>query len=390
METLLPPGVPPIAAPTDDRPGGEDGPDWAGAVNRIRDTALWITKAFTAIAALLIGTGPLLINLSDLSWGARSLAAGAGAAVALLGVGLVIRWATQVMLPETTNLVDLAGARTGALKDLVDAESQTERLVHADGSVRSVKGLFHSIAAWRRTVEALARYDQQVKAFNQARPAPGVAILTGPLQDPSARVQVGGALSAATATLHQLTARAQELMRQGVYVKVRATFVRARRMMLTGGALTAAGLAVYIAALGIDLGKADPAGQASAPSADTVVQTLTWKATDDPSARPVRDVRHDLGFDGSSCDQVFVVVREGKGRAADPYLVTSLAGGACPTPPRQFRIDDRYAEVSVSPATTFTLDPVTQSNETPTAILAGIIAAALLIGGWAGLRRLQR
>lgn len=52
------------------------GPDWQSAVKQIRGTADWITtKAFVGVAALLIGTGPLLVRVSNLTLGPRALAA---------------------------------------------------------------------------------------------------------------------------------------------------------------------------------------------------------------------------------------------------------------------------------------------------------------------------
>lgn len=228
------------------------GPDWQSAVKQIRSTADWITKAFVAVAALLIGTGPLLVRFSNLSFGPRALTAGLGAAAALLGVGLVIRWATEVMLPETTDLAELVSAERGPLRALRDhVETPVGRRIYLDRDVTAVGQLIDAMESWQRTVELLAQFVQQVDAFEAQDPRPDESTLPPPLRDPVARASITTTLAGARARLQQLHTRAAELVRQGVYVEVRDTFIRARRMMFIGGTLTAAGVAVYVAALGV-------------------------------------------------------------------------------------------------------------------------------------------
>lgn len=237
------------------------GPDWQSAVKQIRGTADWITKAFVGVAALLIGTGPLLVRVSNLTLGLRALAAGLGAATALLGVGVVIRWATEVMLPETTDLAELVSAERGPLRALRDhVETPVARRIYLDRDVTAVGELIDAMEGWQRTVELLGQYVQQVSAFEAQDPRPAESTLPPPLRDPAARASIATTLAGARARLQQLNTRAAELVRQGVYVEVRGTFIRARRMMFVGGALTAAGVAVYVAALSVH---SSPAGHAN-------------------------------------------------------------------------------------------------------------------------------
>ena len=104
---------------------------------------------------------------------------------------------------------------------------------------------------WQRTVELLGRYTQQVQAFEAQEPRPKESTLPAPLRDPAARASIATTFAGARTRLQQLNIRAAELVRQGVYVEMRDTFIRARRMMLVGGALTAIGVATYVTALSI-------------------------------------------------------------------------------------------------------------------------------------------
>lgn len=366
-------------------------PDWQSAVNRIRDTASWITKAFTAIAALLIGTGPLLVHLSDLSFGPRALAAGLGAATALLGVGLVIRWATEVMLPETTDLAELVSAERGPLHALRNhVQTPIGRRIYLDRDVAEVGGLIDAMEGWQRTVERLGQYAQQVKAFEAQDPRPAESTLPQPLRDPAARASVATTFAGARARLHQLNMRSAELVRQGVYVEVRDTFIRARRMMLAGATLAAAGVAVYVAALSIQLGASDEASATAADGSEIAIETLTWNRTPPQGARPIAEVRQSLGLDRPSCDTVAVVVRAGTGGPDNPWRLTTVRGGPCNAPPREFQMDSRYATVTSEPVTKFRLAPDKSSTAQSGYVLAGIAIGVTAAGGWLLLRRLAQ
>jgi hypothetical protein len=352
------------------------GPDWQSAVNRIRGTADWITKAFVAIAALLIGTGPLLIRVTGLSVGPRALAAGVGAVAALFGVGLVIQRATEVMLPETTDLAELVTAARGPLQALRShVESPLGQRIYLDRDITEVRGLIDAMDGWQRTVELLGQYAQQVNAFEAQDPRPEESTLPRPLQDPAARASIATTLAGARARLQQLNLRAAELVRQSVYVEVRDTFTRARRMMLVGGALTAAGVATYVAALGVQSGPSNTASATAAGSPELSIETLSWNRTSPDDAVPIAEVRRSLGLSSPSCDTVPVVVRAGTGAESDPWLLTTVGGGSCHVPPRQFQVDNRYAMVSSEPVTTFRLDP----NTSPTG-LWGYVAVSFVIG----------
>jgi hypothetical protein len=265
-----------ITGPVPDPASLHARPDWQAAVQRIRDTAGWITKAFVAIATLLIGTGPLLVRVSDLTIGPRAFAAGLGAAIALLGVGLVIRYATEVMLPQTTDLAELVTAERGPLLTLRNhVETSLGRRIYLDRDVADVGGLIDAIEGWQRTVESLGRYAQQVAAYETQEPRPKESTLPEYLRDPAARASVATTFAGARARLQQLNMRAAELVTQGVYVEMRDIFIRARRMMLVGGALTAIGVAIYITALSTHSDTSNKATASVAISTKLSVKTMT-------------------------------------------------------------------------------------------------------------------
>jgi hypothetical protein len=266
-----------ITYPTEDPVSIHVRPDWQSAVQRIRDTAGWITKVFVAIAALLIGTGPLLVRVSDLTVGPRAFAAGFGAAIALLGVGLVIRYATEVMLPQTTDLAELVAAERGPLLTLRNhVETSLGRRIYLDRDVADIGGLIDAMERWQRTVETLGRYAQQVQAFEAQKPRPKESTLPQDLRDPAARASIATTFAGARARLQQLNMRAAELVRQGVYVEMRDTFIRARRMMLVGGTLTAIGVAIYVTALGVHSTPSSKASATAVASPKLTIEAMTW------------------------------------------------------------------------------------------------------------------
>lgn len=352
-------------------------PDWHAAVQRTRDASSWITKFFAAAAAILIGSGPLVVSLGGLTWGPRAIAVVLGGAAALLGIGLVIRSATQVMLPEATDLVDLVTAESGPLRALRErVESPIGQRVYLGSDADSVAALIGAIERWQRSVEQLAQFDQQVKAYESQVPKPAESTLPVDLRTAAARSLIPTAFAAAQAQLRLLTSRALELVKQGVYVEVQATFQKARRVMLMGGALAALGVSVYAAALGAGPGKQD---ESDAPKPVTV-QTLTWRTDQAESGRPVADVRGALGLQRAECDTLLVVVQDGMGSRTDPWKVTTVGGDRqCPVSSRTFQIDDRYVDLIAEPATEYSLDKPQDSPQLSTAIMVGVIAGLVIL-----------
>lgn len=76
-------------------------------INKLRDTARWLIAAFAAIAAVLVGTAPLL-NLGKLDSGDwRLWVAGAAAAVGLAAIAAMIQVTANVLTPVSKGLKEL-------------------------------------------------------------------------------------------------------------------------------------------------------------------------------------------------------------------------------------------------------------------------------------------
>lgn len=80
---------------------------WSAATQRVRDTASWIVKAFVALAAVLVGSGPLLANLQNLHANSRGFLAIGAAALGLIAIGTVTWLAANVNLTQITDIGDL-------------------------------------------------------------------------------------------------------------------------------------------------------------------------------------------------------------------------------------------------------------------------------------------
>ena len=284
--------------PDKDDKGTPADPDWKGAVERIRTTASWVTKAFVAVAALLVGSGPLLVNLGDLTWSPRGVVAVVGAVLALAGAFAVIFKTSEVMLPETSDIAEVMQATSGPLKDL-----RVKKLASTEGQSIYLLG--------RPSLAAL----QEVRAV-----AVGEANATALVPDsPAGKI--------ARSWLDAISERYRLMASPAIYTEVRARFVQARLWMFVGATAVAIGTGMYLGAL-----KIDPPGEkkaegsdAASPSSD--VQLLTWLSKDDAPA--VDRLRDALGLADRACDEVGVQVHGGKGSTVDPWDVSVLPDSDC-------------------------------------------------------------
>jgi hypothetical protein len=335
----------------------------------VRSTNSWIIKVFSALATVLIGSGPLLVKLGSLpSWPRATVAALAGG-LALLGVGVVIDAAARVMLPQAVDLVDLA---TGTSNDAVTAfrteveSTEAKRQLYLGANVATIQELVAQMEEWRRTLDQL---------FAEATPG-------------TADDELAADIKAAESQLAALEARGSELLEHALYLEIRASFDRALKTMFGAAAAVAAGTAVYLGALGIDMSKAKEASPPVA-TAPTKAGTLIWNTTDSPGARSVAAVRKDLGLLEAGCNAM-PVLATGAGTRADPLAVTTLGLDGCPTQVISFTIDDRYAQLKVPPIAKYSLEnPRTTHDRTPAVSLGVILLVAGLIIGLA-VSRLRR
>jgi hypothetical protein len=352
-------------------------PDWPGAVARVRDTSTWIVKAFSGLGVLLVGSGPLLVRFNDLpQWSMAALGA-AAAVVALVGVGLVIRAATRVMLPATVNLIELAHAPAGPLAAFRKhmEESPDGRALYLGDEDLTVEGLIRTQRSWRSTIATLSVLHEQAMALEKTGADPKG--YPRDIRTADARAQLRGRLPAAKANLVALQQRVAGLLDQATYIEIRETYERAVPKMFRGAALVAAGTAVYLAAFGIDLGKAEEkAGAGSAAAAEAGV--LEWAERSPVGARAVSEVRSALALDNAACNRI-PVTATGKGSESDPWQVTTLEGGTCSADPTSFTIDSRHATVVRRTPTKYALTTSVRTENDPLELVA--VGMVTLVAG---------
>ncbi len=318
----------PTADPPPTAPGGTD---WVAATKRVRDTSDWIVKGFVALATLLIGTGPLLVHLSEVEADTGGLVAIGGALVALLGVGVVIWLASNVNLTQTTDITDLVARADPAVRSLL------ERL---EGSARAVElylggqKLDLLLSERRRAVEALSSQVGALARVSAAGDIADIERLMAISKDNIARID---------ALLANVTGWAG-------YERVRARFERARPWMFAGAAAAAIGVAVWVGTLGIDSDEISPGESKDAATGAQTTQgtigTLTW-LTAGAGGRAANDLRAQLQVGkrtvaAPTCDSMGVVSEGGTGDALNPWQVSVLPRDPCPVPVR-FTVDRRVA-----------------------------------------------
>lgn len=86
--------------------------DWAGAVAQLREIAKWVVGAVIATIVAVFATSAFArLGQMDLAQDrSRLVAAGAGFALAVLGVGLIFRFGIRVIVPSGTSLQKLEKA----------------------------------------------------------------------------------------------------------------------------------------------------------------------------------------------------------------------------------------------------------------------------------------
>jgi hypothetical protein len=364
------------------------GQDWMNAVSTLRSTNSWIVKGFTALAALLIGSGPLFVGFDNLQSWPRVVIGAVAAGIALLGVWIVIHAASQVMLPEVIDLPTLITQnRPGALKDFrerIDNDPVSQQLYLGDG-IHRIDGLLKETESWQRTVDQLSAYTAEATGYDSTHPAPE----NSPLQEEVARKQLPAVLAAAGTQLQALVDRASALLAQAGYRDMKSTFDRSRRLMFVGAAMTAAGVAVYLGAFGIDTSKSSSSSQtdasasssASASAAETV-GVLTWLKPTSATSPSVTDVRHALSLSAETCDKIPVTF-QGDGSDASPWTVTTIqVPGGCSATPESFTVNSHYASIAITTPTSYAMAPTKAPRDISQFIAVGL-ASALLVGAGA-------
>lgn len=308
------------------------GPDWAASTKRVRDVSDWIVKAFVALSAVLIGSGPLLTHVADLHPDTRGVLAVAGAVVALAGAGLVTWKASDVNLTEVTDVYELLQDDPGPVEKLrsrLEKHPTTQQLyLLGYGSIKQL------VAA---RAEQAANLSSQAAALNR-------------VTTDAARAFVQANLARSQANIDAIDAALRNLTGWATYAKIRHRFDTVRPVLFAGAAAVVVGTVFWVGALGIDVAKKDDSTKQAATAGPQPGQIalVRWNTTGDTAA--VASLREQLAEGGASmkdraCDHFGVLVEGGTGDPADPYQVAVLPNDPCPVR-LNFDLDRRVATVT--------------------------------------------
>jgi hypothetical protein len=202
------------------RPGALAAP--LDAVDDLRSTAKWTLGTVGAVGAVLIGGGPL-VAVGHVHGTSHALLAGAGLALAVIGIGLAIWTTSQVLAPRLTTPATL---RSRALKGLcrqLDAEPEQ----------------FFGVAA--TSVRGLLMH--QAVAADLARE---LAVAT----DAGQRARIEANLNRARQNAERAAPYVRQLLSLGHAWAVKAALDRSRWCTFGGGLLVVAGAVLFFIATG--------------------------------------------------------------------------------------------------------------------------------------------
>ncbi|HVE46058.1 MAG TPA: hypothetical protein VNA57_04845 [Acidimicrobiales bacterium] len=284
------------------------GPEWTRLAKSIRDNASWIVKSFVAISVVLVGSGPLLVNLGDLKADRAGATALAGATLAFFGIGLVVWQVTKVMAPELTDIAELTSdENTTILKWRTRLEgSRAARQLHLLG-FSSLNDLLEAREKAKRDLEANAK-DTLVAAQRA--------------QDPVAGIRATH-VKTATDSLGVIDRTLRQLLEWATFETLAATFRSIKKWVFVGAAMTALGAATYLGALKIDPPGKDSTteGANAEPASGRRTANLVWSVTENPAANELRSA---LGLSGQQCARTAVELHGGTGTASNPWDVGIL------------------------------------------------------------------
>ncbi|GAA3342922.1 hypothetical protein GCM10020358_39700 [Amorphoplanes nipponensis] len=216
------------------------GPSPLDAVPDMRATAKWIVAAAAAVGSLLVGAAPLTA-VGKIATAADAALAFLGLALVLSGVGLVIWFAAEALVPPVTTLATLATPELAELR------------ARMAGDTRAFFGPFGADAD-----------DLRAAATRHARAAAQLASLAAHER----KADVKATLELSLADAHANHALAQQLQRrllEFVHVwQIRESLRRARLVTVGAMVLIALGAVLFLLATAPPTGAARPAPSPSA------------------------------------------------------------------------------------------------------------------------------
>jgi hypothetical protein len=328
--------------------------DWAGAAQKVRDTSSTLLKTFAGLATLLLGSGPLLANLSNLHADSRGVLALTGGGLALLGLGVIIWQAANVSLTKTTDVGNLLNPAPGDKvinKLLARIQAPDVCAFYLNGS--DLKGLTadraHSVWALGEQQLALAR---------------------DPGTDASTATFISAQIAQSQANIGAIDGLLRNVEDWANYEKIADTFRQARPKMFAAGAVAVVGVALWLGLVSSGSSSSSSATASGSATATTVtastslgsgtLATLTWKTGKTATAQ-----KRDAKYRGSlkkgtvsmaDCKKVGVLILGGTGTSSDPWQLSTLPGNTCPV---QMRFPATSSLASLKDA-----DPAGQINAT--------------------------
>jgi len=284
---------------------------FAGAIERVRETAKWIIAGFGAIGLAIAGES-VLSNVGEAS-GVRLAIAIIAAATGLGAVALAIWKTADVLLPSQVSVQDIT--KYPKLRAALDADPILFRGI-ASGSSEFVE-VYRS------------RSDQFVQASQAHR------------QAPSDETKL--ALAEARRQVIELTPVIDGLTDITLYEKVRTSFDIARRWIFTGAVGAGVALVVFAAAANPPEDSAgDNSTSGSATAAATEAPTPVQVSLTDEG---VRLLKQDLGCDNRALEAIAVageptsldVVTAEAGCRIIRFTLTPELGTAMPSQPVRVR-----------------------------------------------------
>ncbi len=192
------------------------------AVDDLRSTAKWTLATAGAVGAVLISGGPL-VAVGQVHGTSHALLAGAGLALAVIGIGLAIWTTSQVLAPRLTTPATLRSRALKGLRRRLDAEPEQ----------------FFGVAA--TSVNGLLMH--QAVAVDLAR---RLAVTT----DPQQHARIEADLSRARRNAERAAPYTRQLLTLGHAWAIKEALDRSRWCTLGGAVLVVAGTVLFFIATG--------------------------------------------------------------------------------------------------------------------------------------------
>lgn len=207
---------------------------WADAVDTYRDVAKWLIAAFGAIGAVVAGTAPLSgignASSSRVGWLA------AGGAAALIGVTIVLASTIAVLIPQAVYRHELRARRRGWWRRTFVGLSRFEDLV-ATSPQDLIPPEFESLDKFSDAITWL-----RTRYYDMARRS---------LTEPTAAT----AAASMKASLIRYQQVMDDLLMVARFERARTRFNQAAIAVMTGGIVTALGLAMLLYGIASKTGK---------------------------------------------------------------------------------------------------------------------------------------